>query len=182
MPILGPFRPATPPGPAYSSNSPAGSNSFCSSCSRWLQLPTVALEDLPRRHSVTLQPQNTGVVFFSAKVRPDDQDTQQRCEQSDKSRLMRKNSYREIVQPVLQKPFGEADLGCTSVPRAKRRTSGPSAPSSRTSPRVQICCLASVGTSCHERVAFSDRSPPQSERAQEAASASPEKFSGCGGM
>ena len=50
-----------------------GINSFCSSCSRWLQLPTVALEDLPRRHSVTLQPQNTGVVLFSAKVRPDDQ-------------------------------------------------------------------------------------------------------------
>ena len=31
-------------------------------------------------------------------------------------RLMRKNAYREIVQPVLQKPFGEADLGCTSIP------------------------------------------------------------------
>ena len=30
-------------------------------------------------------------------------------------RLMRKNAYREIVQPVLQKPFGEADLGCASI-------------------------------------------------------------------
>ena len=29
---------------------------------------------------------------------------------------MRKNSYRKIVQPVLQKPFGEADLGGTSIP------------------------------------------------------------------
>ena len=48
------MRPATPPGPAYSSNSPAGSNRFCSSCSRWLQLPTVALEDLPRRRQLLL--------------------------------------------------------------------------------------------------------------------------------
>ena len=61
------------PGPAWDSNSPAGSNRFCSSCSRWLQLPTVALEDLPRRPSVTLQPQNTAAVFVSAEVRPDDQ-------------------------------------------------------------------------------------------------------------
>ena len=83
-PILGLFSTATPPGSALTILNLPGINSFCSSCSRWLQLPTVALEDLPRRPSVTLQPQNTGVVFFSAKVRPDDQDTQQRCEQSDK--------------------------------------------------------------------------------------------------
>ena len=83
-PILGLFRPATPPGSALTILNLPGINRFCSSCSRWLQLPTVALEDLPRRPSVTLQPQNTAVVFFSAKVRPDDQDTQQRCEQSDK--------------------------------------------------------------------------------------------------
>ena len=159
-----------------------GINSFCSSCSRWLQLPTVALEDLPRRHSVTLQPQNTGVVFFSAKVRPDDQDTQQPCEQSDKqadaSELLPRNRANRCFRSLSARRTWDVRPSL----RAQRRTSGPSAPSSRTSPRVQDCCLPSARASCHERVAFSDRSPPQSKRAQEAASASPEKFSGCGGM
>ena len=80
------------------------------------------------------------MVFFSAKVRPDDQDTQQRCEQSDKqvdaSELLPRNRANRCFRSLSARRTWDVRPSL----RAQRRTSGPSAPSSRTSPRVQICC------------------------------------------
>ena len=82
---------------------------------------------------------------------------------------MPKNAYREIVKPVLQKPFGQVDLGCTSIPQGAAKNFRPIGSLFAHLAPCPGLLLPSVGTSCHERVAFSDRSPPQSERRRQVA-------------
>ena len=76
-PILGLFSTATPPGPAWDLNSPAGPNHFCSSCSSWLYPSRASLRDGWPHFRVSLQPYKTAEGVSTGKPAAIVQDTQE---------------------------------------------------------------------------------------------------------
>ena len=76
-PILGLFSTATPPGPAWDLNSPAGPNHFCSSCSSWLYPSRASLRDGWPHFRVPLQPYKTAEGVSTGKPAAIVQDTQE---------------------------------------------------------------------------------------------------------
>ena len=81
-------------------------------------------------------------------------------------RLMRKNAYREIVQPVLQKPLIDAHLDGQSLLQAVEKDGRPLSSLWRISQSLRDPSSCRSETSSQERAAFGGRSPPQSERAR----------------
>ena len=76
-PILGLFSTATPPGPAWDLNSPAGPNHFCSSRSSWLYPSRASLRDGWPHFRVPLQPYKTAEGVSTGKPAAIVQDTQE---------------------------------------------------------------------------------------------------------